>query len=417
MAEDRFTIRRTKYGRWLAAAAVAGAVSCSSRNNKGIENETVVATDQSASAAREHSSVQQTHDTDTAYTLTPIGPHESITLTATRESPIPEERYAAARACAKVGYEGHEGGGNAVLRRCLSEKTRQLCVGNNGVSGDCLAFVGACPNLESVEARYLLLTSGSLAALLNHPRIVRLDITAEANDLSRLGPLPKPNALRSLELDLEFDWRRPPPNGSLVNRRPAGNFAWLKQCAQLREVTLSMPSDTAFLEAVGQHLQGVERLNLSTCDTVYLQSLAAWPRLRHLCLDRVTLNDAALDQLAAACPELTTLEIDDCTDSGEAITPRGIKSLQQMSNLRRLRVGFCNLTRKHMAEIAKLKSLEALSFEDDKVSDAAIAPLAKLPKLRQISLERTKASNTAFADLRGDWNANRPYRGTIEIID
>lgn len=358
---------------------------------------------------------------------------DSVTLRPNGEKPLPEAFCYVAKRSPRIEYEGITGGDDAYLRRCVSEKTTEIRLFRNGVSGECLAFVGECPNLRRIDASHLTLTSKSLTALLNHPRIEELVIHAEADDLSLVGKLARPNALTRLEIDIDFDWSRPLPEEeeplprprapgagprAFLDRRPAGDFVWLKQCEQLREITMSMPSDSSFLAAVGHQLRGVQRLNLSSCDKKHLESLGSWERLRWLTLEGMVVSDKTLARLVELCDGVTTLEIDEYPESKVSLSPDGIRSLRKLKGLTRLRLGMCNLTRAHFEAIAELRGVEELSIEDKGVNDRVIEPLAKLPKLRRISLERTKASDKVFANIRGDWDANRPIRflGSFEAV-
>lgn len=348
---------------------------------------------------------------------------ESVTLRPDGVTPLPDTFCEIARQCQKVEYEGSEGGDDAYLRRCASDNLQELLIMRNGVTGECLAFVGECPNLRKIEVRFVPLTAKSLAAILNHPRIEVLDIDAETDDLANLGELTGPNALQRLELDLTVDWRRfhdpspsysvspsglPRPTSFTPPTSPVGDFVWLEQCTQLRELTIEL-SKTDFIDAVGRHLQGVERLNAQSAPPKELESLGAWKRLRHLCLDGPNTNDEQLAHIARVCPNLHTLEIDEYSESGVALTPQGFSVLKNLPGLTRLRLGGCNLTQAHMVAIAEIGQLEELSLEDS-LDDQAIAPLQKLPKLQRISLERTGASERPFANIRGDWDERRPWR-------
>lgn len=353
---------------------------------------------------------------------------ESICLTTNAATPLPAEFCEIAQHCAKVEYQGYSGGEDAYLRHCLSGQTQDINVWNNGVSGECLGCVGDCPNLRTVEARYVVLTTKSMAAMLSHPRIEQLEIKAEAEDLSLLGELPGPNALQRLDLDLEFDWHRrnpvtqasffsgsamPSPGddfGNFANRRPSGDFVWLKQCNQLCEITFTFPHYPSFFEAVGRHLGGVERLNIHSCDVEVLESLGTWTRLRYLCLDGRQMDDEELSRIVALCGGLHTLEIDEYSESKVSLSPEGLRCLQALPDLKRLRLGKCNLTPEHLEAIAELKQLEELSLEDDGVVDKTVEPLKKLQNLKRISLERTNVSKGMFSRISGDWNGRRPWR-------
>lgn len=353
---------------------------------------------------------------------------ESIRLTANAATPLPAELCEIAQRCAKVEYEGSSGGEDAYLRRCLSSNTKELLVSRNDVSGECLAFVGDCPNLRVVEARFVTLRTKSLAALLNHPRIEQLEIDAEVEDFSLLGELPGPNALQRLDLNLELDWQRrisvtqatlPDDfmkrlpgydSDSVLNRRPSGEFVWLKQCKQLREISSTFSHYPSFFEAVGRHLGGVERLNLHSSSSEVLETLGTWTKLRFLCVDGHHMNDEKLARLVALCGGLHTLEIDEYSGSKVSLSPQGLRCLQGLPGLKRLRLGKCNLTAEHLEVIAELKQLEELSLEDDRVVDKTVEPLKKLPNLKRISLERTNVSKGMFSKIGGDWDDRRPWR-------
>lgn len=345
------------------------------------------------------------------------------------DNPLPPEFCEIARRCSQIEYEGAAGGTDAYLRACVSAATEVIKVTSNGVSTECLAFVGECPQLREVEVGYISLTSKSLEALLNHPRIERLAIHAEVDDLSLLGELRGPNALERLELHLDRDWQRtkpmtvtsflndadlpsPTPGDSFADFETSatGDFAWLKQCDKLSEITLSMPQDAKFFDCVGKHLGGVERLNMGSSNSSLLESLGTWGRLRHLCLDGPRLSDEHLARLVELCPQLHTLEIDNFSEPVVGLTAAGLRALQGLTNLKRLRLGMCNLQQSHMAVIAEQHQLEELSLEGAGITDVTIAPLTKLPKLWRISLERTKATGSRLRATPGDWDERRPYR-------
>jgi hypothetical protein len=347
----------------------------------------------------------------------------SICIRTNSEKHLPETLCEIARRCTKIEYEGHEGGDDDFLRRCTSPLTESITVTRNGVTGDCLAFVGECPNLQFVEVRFVTLQAKSLAALFNHPRLEELVADVDADGIAQLGELNSPCGLRKLEITPKRDWRLmqahvaggfridDEPNAE-VPHAPQSDYAWLKQCQQLEEVR--DPQDIAFLTAIGRHLQGVERLELrsfsreSLADA--LDSLGAWTRLRFLALEGLHIQDDNLERLVARCENLHTLEIDEYSDSSVSISPEALRSLQKLSGLKRLRLGMCNLKREHISAIAELGQLEELSFEDDSLDDLAMEPLFHRPNIKRISLERTSVKTTKFAKIQGDWNPNRPWR-------
>lgn len=267
-------------------------------------------------------------------------------------------------------------------------------------------------------------------ALLNHPRIERLDVHADAEQLSLLGELRGANALQRLQLHLDRDWRQssapvlsasfsgvptglPTPGGGgarFGDTSGTGDFVWLKQCSNLRELTLAMPQDAKFVILVGKHLGGVERLNIGAGDPPILDALVTWKKLRHLCLDGSSVSDDKLAKIITLCPDLHTLEVDEYSGTGDRVTPAGLRKLQELKALKRLRLGKCNLKRSHMAAIAESSQLEELSFEGNEITDETVEPLNRLPQLRRISLERTSASGDGLRATRGDWDDNRPYR-------
>jgi Leucine-rich repeat (LRR) protein len=122
------------------------------------------------------------------------------------------------------------------------------------------------------------------------------------------------------------------------------------------------------------------------------------------------MNDEELARIVALCDGLHTLEIDEYSGSKVSLSSQGLRCLQDLPGLKRLRLGKCNLTAEHLEAIAELKQLEELSLEDAGVVDKTVEPLKKLPKLRRISLERTNVSKGMFSEIGGDWNDRRPWR-------
>lgn len=352
------------------------------------------------------------------------------------EQPLSEEMYDIARRCPAIEFSAHDeflkpDDARSLLRRCISERTERIRVTGNYLDRKCLSFIGDHPQLKCVESG-VSLGKVSLLPLLHHPALEELVAEVYVEDLQQIPALPKPTPLRRLSLFLWSDWeaemqawrernklakelRRFPSQNN--NQEPADDppqdshaYTWLKQCAALEEVTISGEGQGDFLVAIGKHLAGVERLNLKDTSVIEDGSLAGWSRLRHLTLEGASLDDAKLRGVVEALPLLTTLEIDEYFVAPITLTPEGLHVLQQLPNLRRLRLGQCQLTKEHMAAIAQLAHLEELSLEDFSLDDEAIEPLNALARLRRINLERTSASDSVFRNIRGDWDTNRPFR-------
>ena len=344
-----------------------------------------------------------------------------IGLRAEKGEPLPDAYCEVARRCSQVEYDGGEGGNDAFLRKCLSAKTEELKLFPTGVSVDCLASVHECPNLRKVDAKFVSLSAKSLQALLSHPQIETLEISDQNFGLKNLPELSMPNALRHLDVDTRAElpsfesMRRIPYFGSPGTPRteakePKSHFNWLRQCQVLEEVSMSMPRETEFVEAVGKHLSGVNQLNVSSPERTFLDSLGSWTRLRRLCIAGVDMDDELLALICKRCTGVHTLEIDEYSHYKELLTAKGLSSLRTLPSLKRLRLGGCKLTAAHTKAIAELTQLEELSLEDQSLGDAAIEPLRKLASLKRISLERNKAGSSTFSTIRGDWENNRPYR-------
>jgi len=345
---------------------------------------------------------------------------DTIFLRPTASEPLPHGLEAVAHRCRRIEFEG-SGGTDEQLRRFVSPRTESIQIFQNGVTGECLAFARDCPRLSSVETIGVTLTSGSLSALLNHPSLDELDIQVNARELEALPELSQPSSLQRLIIDLNY-WPFPTArdHSALVDgpsekvvpvpSSPPAQFVWLKQCEQLREVTVRSMDPIPFLEAVGTHLQGVERINAGCQDVAILSVLGRWPRLRHLSLEGFNVNDDMIGKIVAHCSGLSTLEIDEYSSSQVAISPDGLRMLKALSGLKRLRLGRCLLNHAHMKAIAELRQIEELSFEDDSIDNVAIEPLSELPNLRRISLKRTRVSGSRFRDIQGDWDEWRPWR-------
>ena len=344
-----------------------------------------------------------------------------IGLRAKNGKPLPDAYCEVARRCSQVEYNGGEGGNDAFLRKCLSAKTEELKLFPTGVSVDCLASVHECPKLRKVDAKFVSLSAKSLQALLSHPRIEVLEISDQNFGLKKLPELAVPNALRRLDVDTRAElpsfenMRRVPDLGSperprTETKEPTSNFNWLRQCQVLEEISMSMPRETVFIEAVGKHLSGVNQLNVSSPEKIFLDSLGSWTRLRRLCVDGANIDDELLALICKRCNVLHTLEIDEYSHYKGLLTAKGIASLRTLPSLKRLHLGGCKLTLDHLQAIAELRQLEELSLEDQSIDDAAVEPLKKLQNLKRINLERTKASSGTFSSIRGDWEAIRAYR-------
>ena len=336
-----------------------------------------------------------------------------------------------ARRFPEVRIEGGGGCTDALLRSCVSDNTEVLTVHPSDLSADCFTFVHDCPKLKEVEATFLMLSGKSMEALLTHPTIERLEVTAHAEELSLLGRLEPLSPIQRLEIKLDFpidyrpanplldeprgSFRIPTPGESLARFRammdptPSGDFAWLKQCPALQEISVHADQH-ALLSAVGRQIGGVHRLNLGSLGEHKFELLGSWTRLRHLSIEAAEMNDSMLAAVVQHCANLETLEIDEHSFSKVALSPTGLRALHDLNGLKRLRLGGCHLNVAHMNILSEMPQLEALSFEDRGIDDKTIEPLRKLPNLKQISLERTKASKQTFASIRGDWDDNRPWR-------
>ena len=73
------------------------------------------------------------------------------------------------------------------------------------------------------------------------------------------------------------------------------------------------------------------------------------------------MNDKELARIVALCGGLHTLEIDEYSGSKVSLSPQGLRCLQHLPDLKRLRLGKCNLTTEHLEAITEIKQLEELS--------------------------------------------------------
>lgn len=346
-----------------------------------------------------------------------------IALRPNGESDLSDEVYEAARQCSRVEFYPARGARD--ISRAISEKTRELHI-TGTAPDDCLAVAAKYPNLRAVSADFFDLSAASLSAVLGHPGIESLTCEARASVLSQVQAPAEARNLQRLQISFAFERRddsfaehHGPPtpaepvfnDEAVAGKTPPGNYGWLKGCPRLRELTIRRLADNDFFEAIGEHLGGVEQLTLEFAPSDQdWRDLTGWPKLRILCIDGGQLNDRHLAQIAVACPQLDTLEIDEYSGSPGSVTPAGIRELRGLSALRRLRLGKVRLTAEHVAVLSELHQLEQLSLEDSTLNDSSLAPLRQLPRLRQISLERTSATDAMFPSQRGDWRPSRPYR-------
>ncbi len=85
---------------------------------------------------------------------------------------------------------------------------------------------------------------------------------------------------------------------------------------------------------------------------------------------------------------------------GSNIEGRGLVDLQELPELRDLRLGCPKLIEVFLVELAHLKKLEKLSLAKSHVSDQGVRQLAQLTRLKELDLTQTKVTAAGVEELQ-----------------
>ncbi len=149
-------------------------------------------------------------------------------------------------------------------------------------------------------------------------------------------------------------------------------------------------------------LEPQPELEFLELDTNFAQSdavefIKAAPKLRNLQLHRTTINDAELQEILAALPELEVLEVrpTGSVDSGEPITGKSLRGLQGHENLRQLHTSVNWGEIPFEDGLEHLVGIESLEYVELKSNNPKLTP--ESPQVRKLH----EARPDLIIDVRG----------------
>lgn len=333
------------------------------------------------------------------------------------------------------------------LRQAARLRTlERLAVRSPQVSDDGLRELLRLKRLESLELHDSAATDAGLAALATLPMLKRLSVHNVSATGDCLSALAESRSLATLELSgcqvrfrqiahhfgASATWLSITADGMMQSgdrRRIAfkgtfdpGDVEHLAAYRNVETLVLNRPPfDLAQADCLREfsHLQTLEinvtlndrgasvlgclgqlrRLSLSARQAISpagYRRLAGLKKLVELRLASCALTDDDLAFLAEM-PNLEVLEL-----PGNPITSTGMDQLRNLSKLRILNVSFCpEIDDEALAKISALASLEDLSAQDTRVTDAGLIHLFDMPRLKNVTVLGAAATPRGLRALRG----------------
>ncbi|MCH5378068.1 MAG: hypothetical protein JJ992_29270, partial [Planctomycetes bacterium] len=266
------------------------------------------------------------------------------------------------------------------------------------IRGACLPALAECSRLQELSLSETGIRFGQIARYFGDSaiwlqitphriqqsgdsRMIRLDTPIEPDDIDHLALYPN---VETLILD------RPP-----FDMSRAGFLEGLVHLQSL-EANLSLDDDSA--ELLGR-LSQLRQLRLGGRQNLSPQGyreLARLTRLKELRMGSCGLVDEHLAFLS----EMEGLEVLEIP--GNRITSKGINHLRNLARLRRLNLSFCpEIDDEAFEMISDLLSLQDLSAQDTRVTDAGLMYLFDMPFLRDVTVLGSPATQKGLRALRG----------------
>jgi internalin A len=172
----------------------------------------------------------------------------------------------------------------------------------------------------------------------------------------------------------------------------------LKDLPNLEELTISGPLRAAQLQSIAD--LRLRKLKISTGYNTVALGLAVIGKistLRHLDIHAENLTDEVLPSIGRL-RNLEWLQLD-----GEKVSDSGMAHLASLSNLRTIALIHTNITDKSVKLLAGMPMLEVVQIPGARITDAGLANLATLQNLRELDVSRAKGVQGHFLSDTHGW--------------
>ncbi|MCS7023627.1 MAG: hypothetical protein NZV14_02415 [Bryobacteraceae bacterium] len=263
--------------------------------------------------------------------------------------------------------------------------------------------------LEAVGEDWIIRLGGTLE---RGPRgeVVALSFRSSWIEDSDLQPVARIGSLRRLDLshtrvtDVGFQQLKNMPAMEEVNLYFAeqigdGALVVMKNWKRLKRVNLrgTKVTDLGLAQLAGHPSLESLDVGYSLFTDNGFEPLTAIPNLKEIAVGGNKLTDVGVNVLRLA-PALTALDLSGVqrTDSGlwaAIITDRGLETIGQLKNLRRLNLRGAKITDAGMEKLGGLSELTEADFGQTNLTAAGLQPLVGLTKLEKLTLYRCARLN------------------------